>query len=75
MSTYPMNATDCYECLHFVQDGHYTCQLEQPPHYSADPTDDPLAIYLVPHPIDWRHPDGKAAHCNSFIQKFKETLF
>ena len=25
--------------------------------------------------LDWRHPNGKDIHCNSFEEYFKETLF
>ena len=70
-----MNVTDCYECQHFVAGGHYDCQVRPHPHYSYCPTDDPFARYSVPHPVDWRHREGKDIHCNAFLQKFKETLF
>ena len=75
MIGYPMNVTDCYECGYFRADGHFTCQKHPHPHYVDLPTDDPLARYSVPCPVDWLHPNGKDCHCNSFEEYFKETLF
>ena len=75
MNDYPMNTTCCYQCEHFLAGGHYDCQKRPRPYYVDHPTDDPLARYLVPCPVDWRNPDGMDIHCNSFVEYFKDTLF
>lgn len=75
MNDYPMNTTCCYQCEHFLAGGHYDCQKRPRPYYVDHPTDDPLARYLVPCPVDWRNPDGMDIHCNSFVEHFKDTLF
>ena len=75
MNDYPMNTTCCYQCEHFLAGGHYDCQKRPHPYYVDHPTDDPLARYLVPCPVDWRNPDGMDIHCNSFVEHFKDTLF
>ena len=75
MNDYPMNTPCCYQCEHFLAGGHYDCQKRPRPYYVDHPTDDPLARYLVPCPVDWRNPDGMDIHCNSFVEHFKDTLF
>lgn len=67
--------TDCYECEHFVAGGRYTCQARPRPEFSLVPTNELGKFYFVPAPVTWRTPDGVDTHCNSFAQKFKETLF
>lgn len=67
--------TDCYDCLYFVKNGEYQCQKLPCPKFSDKPTADTGFRFLIPHEKDFFHPGGFASHCNSFVEKFKETLF